>query len=182
MRRLLWALRSMARTSAMKGVSLAKRRRRIKLAADISLALTCNGTLWSHALIARISKIDKHRSLLHSIISRRKLRDMIMEQNKRTQKQKPSLSGSRRAMKLRYMKTPRRCNMASSYEVARSLVSQRTKQLKSLIPGGESMDNLSLLKEAADYIVSLRTQVEVMKSLAHHSTIDKMLSDHIHTI
>ncbi|KAH9292236.1 hypothetical protein KI387_042580, partial [Taxus chinensis] len=143
LRRLLRALGSIDTIDNHKDLSLLKRRRRIKLAADISLALTSNGSLWSHALISKISKINEDKSLLQKIIGKNKVR---YRQKLKTNKNGECCSGThmqklmvgrRRAMKRSFMKKTK----PSPYELARSLVSQRTKLLKRLIPGGESMDS-----------------------------------------
>lgn len=159
MARLLRALSSTDKIRNNKELSLLKRRKRIKLVADISLALTSNGSLWSHALISKLSKINKDKTLLHRIIGRREMKKSNMKKVRR------------RAMMKRRKET---CQMKvmkpNPYQIARSMVSQRTKLLKRLIPGGEAMDSCCLLKEAADYIISLRTQVEVMQSLANNAT------------
>jgi hypothetical protein len=46
------------------------------------------------------------------------------------------------------------------------MVNRRTQVLKSLVPGGEFMDDISLIEETLDYIESLRAQVDVMRTLA----------------
>lgn len=43
--------------------------------------------------------------------------------------------------------------------------------LRKLVPGGEDMDAVSLIRETLDYIVSLRLQVDVMRHLAAASSI-----------
>ncbi|GLJ28865.1 hypothetical protein SUGI_0568940 [Cryptomeria japonica] len=191
MARLLGALSSIDRISNKKELSLLKRRKRIKLAADISLALTSNGSLWSHALISKISKLNKDKSLLQRIIGKRTVRNMKNTQFCSGTHMQKLMAGRRRAMKRSFMKRrnmnmikamadiktcPMEVRRPSPYQLARSLVSQRTKLLKRLIPGGESMDSCCLLREAADYIISLRTQVEVMQSLANNGSLQSRQS------
>ena len=55
--------------------------------------------------------------------------------------------------------------------IAKRLVQKRTRKLKSLLPGGEHMDDLSLVEETLDYIQSLRAQVEVMRCLVTASEL-----------
>lgn len=41
----------------------------------------------------------------------------------------------------------------------------RAEMLRRLVPGGRSMEYCNLLEEAADYVQSLRAQVQLMQSL-----------------
>ncbi|KAL5212835.1 hypothetical protein ABZP36_023682 [Zizania latifolia] len=50
-----------------------------------------------------------------------------------------------------------------STEVARRLVKKRTKVLRRMIPGGELLDEISLLHEAMDYVVHLHAEVDVLR-------------------
>lgn len=50
--------------------------------------------------------------------------------------------------------------------IAKKLVKSKTRVLKSLVPGGQNMDEISLIKETLDYITSLQVQVDVMRHLA----------------
>eukprot|EP01018_Ginkgo_biloba_P007228 Gb_41382 [translate_table: standard] len=195
LRRLLRALRSVHKTT-VENLSFMKRRRRIKLAADISLALTSNGTVWSHALMTNISKLNKDKSLLRDIVGKKKFHNMLLKRNnsenspqfmvlQTTHDQLACMqkqAGRKRVLR-RYMKGF--CNKNGidnlrkripSYKLARNLIQKRTKQLKSLIPGGNSMDSYCLLREAADYIISLKTQVDVMQSLANAVQCRSLLS------
>ncbi|KAG8069982.1 hypothetical protein GUJ93_ZPchr0006g46410 [Zizania palustris] len=51
----------------------------------------------------------------------------------------------------------------SSTEVARRLVKKRTKVLRRMIPGGDLLDEISLLHEAMDYVVHLHAEVDVLR-------------------
>lgn len=55
--------------------------------------------------------------------------------------------------------------MAAS-AVAKRMLKKRTHFLKCIVPGGELMDEFSLIDETIDYILSLRAQVDVMQRLA----------------
>lgn len=55
--------------------------------------------------------------------------------------------------------------------IARRLVRKRTKILRGMVPGGELLDGVSLLREAMDYVVHLRAQVAVLRRVSnamHH--------------
>ncbi|KAK8559169.1 hypothetical protein V6N12_042451 [Hibiscus sabdariffa] len=55
---------------------------------------------------------------------------------------------------------------AAPSSIAKHLVRKRRQVLRSLIPGGEFMNEICLIEETLDYITSLRVQVDVMRSLA----------------
>ena len=51
--------------------------------------------------------------------------------------------------------------------IARRLVRKRTKVLRGMVPGGELLHGVSLLREAVDYVVHLRAQVAVLRRVSH---------------
>jgi len=193
-RRLLWALRKIDGPGRDKKeeMNLVKRTRRIKLAADLCLALTSHGTAWSQALIKKhISQLKRDKRLVKEIMGKKRFIDVIREkrnpyysQHQLMFMQNEGSNGLTGRMK-KYMKAPmimsrniihriiHRMNTVnipvrpSAYRLA---LNEKMRQLKKLIPGGESMNGSCLLRETADYIVSLRTQVQVMHSLTYHST------------
>ena len=57
--------------------------------------------------------------------------------------------------------------MMTSGEVARRLVRKRTKVLRKVIPGGELLDEISLLQEAMDYVAHLHAQVDVLRRISN---------------
>jgi hypothetical protein len=57
----------------------------------------------------------------------------------------------------------------SAMAAARRMVRARLQVLRSLVPGGEAMRGLSLLTETLDYVVCLKTQVELMQCLCKGS-------------
>ena len=57
--------------------------------------------------------------------------------------------------------------MMTSGEVARRLVRKRTKVLRKMIPGGELLDEISLLHEAMDYVAHLQAQVDVLRRISN---------------
>lgn len=55
----------------------------------------------------------------------------------------------------------------TSSDVARRLVRRRTMALRKVIPGGSAaMDEAALLREAMDYVVHLRAQVDVLRRVS----------------
>eukprot|EP01018_Ginkgo_biloba_P037562 Gb_08773 [translate_table: standard] len=163
LKRFLGALGRVKRISAGGGLRLAKRRRAIKLAADISLAFTANRAAWSHALLNNISGIQKNKSLLYKIVGHKRLMRRLTVGRARHNssllfKPGPGLWACRK----RYVR--KRCALAE-----KPPANKRTEKLRSLIPGGRSMDTSSLLRETADYIAHLKTQVEC--SIGWHTNL-----------
>jgi hypothetical protein len=59
----------------------------------------------------------------------------------------------------------------SSREIARRLVRKRTKVLRSMIPGGQLLaDEVTLLREAMDYVVHLHAQADVLWRVSKATT------------
>ncbi|KAL3840633.1 hypothetical protein ACJIZ3_025224 [Penstemon smallii] len=149
-----------------KEMSILDRKKAIKLSADIAIASTRNAnTHWSRALMTSVSSRDgTNKMVVEQILGHK------VEINKKgltiTNCSKKILRRSRIArQKARKSKfVPQK---ASS--IAKKLVKNRTKMLKSLVPGGEELDDISLIKETLDYIVSLRVQVDVMRRFASAS-------------
>lgn len=187
-RRLLSALRKIDGLGKDKKgkLNLLKRTRKIKLAADLSLALTSHGTAWSQALIKNhISQSKRDKRLVREIMGKKRFNDLTrIKRNAYMFMQHEGSHGLTDRMK-KYMKAApmimsrniihriiHRNNAVnipvetSAYKLA---LNEKTRQLKKLIPGGESMNSSCLLREAADYIASLKTQVQVMNSLIYCS-------------
>lgn len=57
--------------------------------------------------------------------------------------------------------------IGSSREIARRLVRKRTKVLRKMIPGGELLDEISLLHEAVDYVAHLHAQVDILRRISN---------------
>lgn len=135
--------------SQKKNMSLLERKKAIKVSADLAMASTRvnKTTLWRKVLIANTSTNN------------------ILTDQKVT---KNFTNSSYRKIKIRSKKMLRRNHHGAKERVAASviakrLVKKRTRKLKSLLPGGEFMDDVSLVDETLDYIQSLRAQVEVMR-------------------
>ncbi|KAF5789456.1 putative transcription factor bHLH family [Helianthus annuus] len=161
--------------SSKKDMDVLERKKKIKLCADIALASAKNATTsWSIALISEAKKNDENEILVDNLLgpeSRFKQQKIIRQMNschKRVRSKKilkKSCSISQRMKKM----GPPKSNLAAY--IAKRLVKKRTQVLQRLVPGGESMDEFSLIKEALDYILSLRVQVDVMRNLANATEV-----------
>ncbi|XP_021731426.1 transcription factor IBH1-like 1 [Chenopodium quinoa] len=181
-------------SSSKENMNLLERKKAIKLSADLAMASTRNGKRsWSRALIIKASKDRETGNLAKQILgdkttykcfsqddlnattlttttttttTKPKSRTIFVQSNKK----KPTCS--RNIRKFRKC-DPKKCGVSNSNKVkkaramAKRLVEKRTQILKGLIPGGEYMDEYSLVKETLDYVVSLRAQVDVMQYLAN---------------
>lgn len=185
-------------SSLKENMPLLQRKKAIKLSADLAMASTTINSKrsnynWSRALINKASKDSETANFAKKILqgnlfsnvtflSKSKTRTIRVNQciNKRTK------TTSRKM----YKYGPRNScgvskNRSLNYKVkarsiAKRLVKKRTQILKGLIPGGESLDEYSLVKETLDYIVSLKAQVDVMQHLANSPQllIDNYLDCH----
>ncbi|XP_059636102.1 transcription factor IBH1-like 1 [Cornus florida] len=170
-------------TSKKEMMSILERKKAIKLSADLAMAMASARnatTCWSRAVIANASKDGNNKVLVDHILGTSSSSSTTTESHdQRRRLIKKASSIIIRSSKKVYLKRSR-CSSTSSVgravnkrvqsaeSIARRLVKKRTNVLKSLIPGGESMDGLStLMEETLDYIVSLRTQVDVMRHLAN---------------
>ncbi|OVA06906.1 hypothetical protein BVC80_1735g5 [Macleaya cordata] len=146
-------------SSTKKMMSFSERKKIIKLSSDIAMASARNGkTCWSRALISKASKEYENFSILTVNPS---MAGSSLWCNKRVVRSKKILK-SCRVRRIKKNVPPRRVRASS---IAKTMVKKRTQVLKELVPGGESMDEISLLEETLDYIVSLQAQVDVMRGL-----------------
>ncbi|KAK1550887.1 hypothetical protein Q3G72_026467 [Acer saccharum] len=159
-------------STCSKTMSILERKKAIKLSADVAMASARNGrTCWSRALIANASKNDKDKLLVEHILGNSEfqrlnkisiMRPTMTNKRVRCKKILKRSCGTIRRVSKRVV--PQKI-LASC--VAKRLSTKRTQVLKSLVPGGEFMDNASLIEETLDYIMSLQTQIDVMRSLAN---------------
>lgn len=161
--------------SSKKKMNVLERKKKIKLCADIALASAKNATTsWSNALISDAKKDDENKILVNNLLgpeSRfkpQKTSRQMITYHKRVRSQK-ILKRSRSVGQRMKKMGPPKSNLAIF--VAKRLVKKRTQVLKKLVPGGESMDEVSLIKEALDYILSLKVQVDVMRSVANATEV-----------
>ncbi|CAN6246957.1 unnamed protein product [Urochloa humidicola] len=125
-------------------MSLQERKRAIKSSADIAMAAARGGgARWPRAILASSSRPckpppGKVRSRCKRIV--------------------------RRCFRTRRSSV---ISSSSSSEIARRLVRKRTKVLRKMIPGGELLDEISLLHEAMDYVAHLHAQVDVLRRISN---------------
>ncbi|KAJ6362173.1 hypothetical protein OIU78_002558 [Salix suchowensis] len=150
--------------SAKQSMSILERKKAIKLSADIALASTRAGrTCWSRTIIADASKDDDGKVLVQHLLSPeserlKKASTGLAMENKRVRCKKIL---KRSCCIKRVRKGASKVVLAKS--ISKRIVKRRTQVLKSLVPGGEFMDDISLIEETLDYMVSLRAQVDVMR-------------------
>ncbi|KAI3444090.1 hypothetical protein Pfo_000755 [Paulownia fortunei] len=148
-----------------KDMNILDRKKAIKLSADVAIASTRKAaTHWSQALMADVvSRDGTNRILVERILGRK------VEKKGSTGLIRCSKRILRRShiARQKARRVVPQCVKASS--IAKKLVKNRTRVLKSLVPGGVKMDEKSLIQETLDYIVSLRVQVDVMRHLASAS-------------
>ncbi|MED6133350.1 hypothetical protein PIB30_027516 [Stylosanthes scabra] len=131
-----------------KNMSFLERKKAIKLSADLAMASTRDKTIrWSQALIANAASenVCIGSSSAPKKSSRKKKMMLMRRSRARVKSVKKEMSSAR-------------C-------IAKRLMEKRTRKLKNLLPGGESMEDGCLVEETLDYIQSLRDQIEVMRSL-----------------
>jgi len=178
-------------SSSEEKISLLERKKAIKLTADLAMASTRNSNSytrkfsWSQALLSKVSKdietcflakrilgpgqpellSQAHYGSFNNNATRRSTRITsrrrlgVVHRNKKKKKKTTKIKSAKNSYKVR------------ARAIAKRLVKKRTQILKGLVPGGEAMDENSLIKEALDYIVSLRAQVDVMHHLANSSQL-----------
>ncbi|KAL4397699.1 hypothetical protein AHAS_Ahas01G0218000 [Arachis hypogaea] len=136
-----------------KNMSFLERKKAIKLSADIAMASTRDKTTrWSQALIANASSSGDTLTGSSKNNSSRSRKKMLMMRRRR-----PKVKSAKKEM--------------SASCIAKRLVEKRTRKLKNLLPGGESIDEGCLVEETLDYIESLRAQIEVMRYLVTASQL-----------
>ncbi|KAI3701629.1 hypothetical protein L6452_26845 [Arctium lappa] len=161
--------------SSKKEMDFQERKKKIKLCADIALASAKNATTsWSKSLITDAKKDGENAILVDKLLGpgsqylkpQKTAHRTIANCHRRVRSKKILKKscnvGQRRLKKIA---GPPRFDLATY--IAKKLVKKRTQVLKRLVPGGEAMDEFSLIKEALDYILSLRVQVDVMRSFAN---------------
>ncbi|XP_043708298.1 transcription factor IBH1-like 1 [Telopea speciosissima] len=168
-----WVIGLQSFGSSSKDMSFLERKKVIKLSADVAVAsLRAGKTCWSRALIANASKQEGGKTLIENILGSEfdekptKPTMGAFMSHKRV-RSKSILRRSCSSHRIRKI-APKRVQASS---IAKRLVKKRTQVLRSLVPGGESMDGFSLLEETLDYIISLKAQVDVMRCLVDASEL-----------
>ncbi|XP_049413130.1 transcription factor IBH1-like 1 [Solanum stenotomum] len=163
-------------SATKKKMSIMERKKAIKLSADIAMASTRKSTIyWSHALMKNASKDDTNKVIIKNILGSNDDNNNNFNKVSMGIYNSMSQNGIIRSKKIikKSCKISRRArkNISPSI-IAKKMVEKRTKVLKSLVPGGEYMDDASLIKETLDYIISLRVQVDVMRHLANNASCE----------
>lgn len=174
-----WIMGLQLCNSSKKKMTIMERRKAIKLSADLALASVRNcKTHWSRALVASASQNDDNKALLQHIVGADAVKhkkasiDVVANSPASVAKKiasKKLLKRSRGIRRVRKLSNGAIKDPPNS--IAKRLVKKRTQLLKNLVPGGESMDAISLIEETLDYMVWLRAQVDVMRSLARASEL-----------
>lgn len=145
-------------------MSILERKKAIKLSADLAMASTRNGrTSWSRAVIANASSESDKRILAEKILQGPESEILLKKVSAMSvrMRSKKIVKRSRRSVR---RSVPQKALATNS--IAKRLVQKRTHVLKSLVPGGEFMDEICLIEETLDYIAYLRAQVDVMRCIA----------------
>lgn len=111
----------------------------IRLSSDIAIAAARSGaTIWSRALVSRTRSKTTNKPV------------------------------ARRILKKARNRVKNRCTTGRSAKFTANVsVKKRMELLKRLVPGGELIDNDDyLIRETFDYIVYLRAQVDIMRTVA----------------
>ncbi|KAL2228005.1 UNVERIFIED_CONTAM: Transcription factor IBH1-like 1 [Sesamum indicum] len=154
-------------SSFKKEMTIFERKKAIKLSADVAIASTRNAsTHWSRALMSDVSTDDANHAakIVVAQISGRKVEKYSSSKGLMMTCSNKILRRSRVASRCR--RTRGVGTSVKARSIARKVVKNRTRVLKSLVPGGQEMDGVCLIKETLDYIASLRVQVDVMRHLA----------------
>ncbi|KAE9602386.1 putative transcription factor bHLH family [Lupinus albus] len=163
-------------SSQKKNMNMVERKKAIKLSADIAMASTRNKTKrWSQVLIANASRDGNNKLLTENILdsspqnSEKMVRKNLINLSPLCSKRVRSRKVLRRNRTMIHKSSKE--NLMASSIAKRLTIQKRTRRLKSLLPGGEFMDGVSLVEETLDYIESLRAQVEVMRCLVTASEL-----------
>jgi hypothetical protein len=189
MAQLLLSLRAAGQAS--KSMGLRERRDAVRLSSDVAMALASararpsaaapRSTAWARALVARHAAEQRNEALLRRIMGgagyemaaaaarvRKEARSRRIV--RRSRRVCSGAAGRKRSSFLLAAGGAggggSRC---SAMAAARRMVRARLQVLRSLVPGGEAMRGLSLLTETLDYVVCLKTQVELMQCLCKGS-------------
>jgi len=190
MAQLLLSLRAAGQAS--KSMGLQERRDAVRLSSDVAMALASararpsaapRSTAWARALVARHAAEQRNEALLRRIIGgagyemaaaaarvRKEARSRRIV--RRSHWVCSGAAGRKRRSSLQLAAGSggggggSRC---SAMAAARRMVRARLQVLRSLVPGGEAMRGLSLFSETLDYVVCLKTQVELLQCLCKGS-------------
>ncbi|KAL8461286.1 hypothetical protein ACS0TY_032672 [Phlomoides rotata] len=145
-------------------MTILERKNAIKLSSDVAIASTRTvATHWSQALVADVSAGGGAAKIVVEQILGRKVIG---------KKAASTITCSKKIVRRSHWRRVVRSRDVKASSIAKKLVRNRTRVLKRLVPGGEDMDDVLLIKETLDYIASLQLQVDVMRHLAAGETLD----------
>jgi hypothetical protein len=189
MAQLLLSLRA-ASQLASKSMGLRERRDAVRLSSDVAMALAsarARGAAaapaprptpaWARALVARHAAERRNEELMRRIMGGPGYEVAAAAAEARGRKEARSrriVRRSRRVCSGAAAGRKRRSSLAEAASggaiaAARWMVKARLQVLRTLVPGGEALRGLSLLSETLDYVVCLKTQVELMQCLCKGS-------------
>jgi hypothetical protein len=192
MAQLLLSLRA-ASQLASKSMGLRERRDAVRLSSDVAMALAsarARGAAaapaprptpaWARALVARHAAERRNEELMRRIMGGPGYEVAAAAAEARGRKEAQSrriVRRSRRVCSGAAAGRKRRSSLAAAASggrcgaiaAARWMVKARLQVLRTLVPGGEALRGLSLLSETLDYVVCLKTQVELMQCLCKGS-------------
>ncbi|KAL5208343.1 hypothetical protein ABZP36_032778 [Zizania latifolia] len=137
-------------------MSLEERKRAIKSSADIAMATArgVTGARWPRAILSSSSSSSSSPCKTQGKV--RRCKNIVRRYHCHKRRRRDGNGTSFFA----------RTASSSSAEVARRLVKKRTRVLRRMIPGGELLDEISLLHEAMDYVVHLHAEVDVLRRVS----------------
>ncbi|RLM86955.1 transcription factor IBH1-like [Panicum miliaceum] len=189
MAQLLVSLRAAGQAS--KSMGLWERRDAVRLSSDVAMALASararsaprSSAAWARALVARHAAERRNEALMRRIMggagyemaaaaaaaARSRKEERSRRIVRRSRRVCSGSAGRRRRVSLAAAAASGGAVRCSAMAAARRMVKARLRVLRSLVPGGEALRGLSLLSETLDYVVCLKTQVELMQCLCKGS-------------
>ena len=186
MAQLLVSLRAAGQAS--KSMGLRERRDAVRLSSDVAMALASARAAprsWARALVARHAAERRNEALMRRIMGGAGYEMAAAAAAARSRKEARSRRIVRRSRRVCSGSAGRKrrsllaaaaaaaasggAGRCSAMAAAKRMVKARLQVLRSLVPGGEALRGLSLLSETLDYVVCLKTQVELMQCLCKGS-------------
>lgn len=145
----------------------------LKFALDVSLAMTARGrNAWRRAILRsypfRLQKTRWQRRVVNSRVNSLGKR-MLVSVKARPCEHNADRDISGRQLAREESRITRAANLRSRDnfdEQSGGSVASRMQTLRAIVPGSRGLDTPLFLKEAADYIVALKMQVQAMQALA----------------
>ncbi|CAL5011506.1 unnamed protein product [Urochloa decumbens] len=186
MAQLLVSLRAAGQAS--KSMGLRERRDAVRLSSDVAMALASSSraraaprpapAAWARALVSRHAAERRNEAFMRRIMGGAGYEIAAAAAAARGRREARSRRIVRRSRRVCSGAAAGRKRRAASggagggcgaMAAARRMVRMRLQVLRSLVPGGEALRGLSLLSETLDYVVCLKTQVELMQCLCKGS-------------